>query len=112
MSLRGGAPKTRRYSRLNCDGLSWPTRRQAEAGIADFIAEGHFSRHLKKMRLVYAERRALTSRVFQEILGDRIRIDLQPGRLHIVAKLADHEDDVMLADHARTAGLALHPLSR
>jgi len=83
-----------------------------QAGIADFIADGHFSRHLKKMRLLYAERRAVTSRVFQEILGDRIRIDLQPGGLHILAKLADHEDDVMLADYARNTGLALHPLSR
>jgi len=83
-----------------------------QAGIADFIAEGHFSRHLKKMRLLYAERRAVTSRVFQEILGDRIRIDLQPGGLHILAKLGDREDDVMLAARARAAGLALHPLSR
>ncbi|NKI69400.1 aminotransferase class I/II-fold pyridoxal phosphate-dependent enzyme [Collimonas pratensis] len=82
-----------------------------QAGIADFIAEGHFSRHLKKMRLLYAERRAVTSRVFQEVLGDRIRIDLQPGGLHILAKLAAHESDVMLADHARAAGLASPPLS-
>jgi len=83
-----------------------------QAGIADFIAEGHFSRHLKKMRLLYAQRRALTSRVFQEMLGERIRIDLQPGGLHILAKLADHEDDFTLAARARSAGLALHPLSR
>jgi len=46
------------------------------------------------------------------MLGDRIRIDLQPGGLHILAKLADHEDDVTLAARARSAGLALHPLSR
>lgn len=83
-----------------------------QAGIADFMAEGHFSRHLKKMRLLYAERRAVTSRVFQEILGDRIRINLQPGGLHILAKLGDHEDDAMLADRARNAGLAVPPLSR
>jgi GntR family transcriptional regulator/MocR family aminotransferase len=83
-----------------------------QAGVADFIAEGHFSRHLKKMRLLYAERRALTQRIFQQVLGDRIRIDLQPGGLHMLAKLADREDDVMLAEHARAAGLALHPLSR
>jgi GntR family transcriptional regulator/MocR family aminotransferase len=83
-----------------------------QAGVADFIAEGHFSRHLKKMRLLYAERRAVTSRVFQEILGDRIRIDLQPGGLHILAQLADREDDVALAGHAQAAGLGVHPLSR
>ncbi|WP_050465512.1 MocR-like pyridoxine biosynthesis transcription factor PdxR [Herbaspirillum autotrophicum] len=83
-----------------------------QAAIADFIADGHFSRHLKKMRLLYAERRALTSRVFQEVLGDRIRFDLQPGGLHILAKLAAHEDDVRLAEQIRSAGLAMHPLSR
>jgi len=83
-----------------------------QAGVADFIAEGHFSRHLKKMRQLYAGRRAMTARVFQEIVGDRIRIDLQPGGLHILAQLADHEDDVALADRARTAGLAVHPVSR
>lgn len=83
-----------------------------QAGVADFIAEGHFSRHLKKMRLLYAERRAVTQRVFQEILDDRIRIDLRPGGLHMLAQLADHEDDVMIAEKARELGLATHALSR
>lgn len=83
-----------------------------QAAVADFIAEGHFSRHLKKMRLLYAERRAAAQRAFQEVLGERIRIDLQPGGLHMLLKLADHEDDVKLAEQARAAGLALYPLSR
>ncbi len=30
----------------------------------------------------------------------------------MLAKLADHEDDVMLAERARELGLAMHPLSR
>ncbi|MEO6918598.1 MAG: PLP-dependent aminotransferase family protein [Collimonas sp.] len=83
-----------------------------QASVADFMAEGHFSRHLKKMRLLYAQRRALTQRVFQEVLGDRIRIDLQAGGLHMLAKLAAHEDDITLAERAHAAGLALNPLSR
>jgi GntR family transcriptional regulator/MocR family aminotransferase len=64
------------------------------------------------MRLLYAERRAVTQRVFQEVLGDRIRIDLRPGGLHMLAQLADHEDDVMIAEKARELGLATHALSR
>jgi GntR family transcriptional regulator/MocR family aminotransferase len=82
-----------------------------QASVADFIAEGHFSRHLKKMRSLYAERRATTKRVFEEIFDGRIKIDLQPGGLHMLAKLADYENDVMLSEHARAAGLAPHPLS-
>jgi len=83
-----------------------------QAGVADFIAEGHFSRHLKKMRLLYADRRAAAQSAFQQVLGDRIRIDLQPGGLHMLAKLGVHEDDVMLAERAREAGFAMHALSR
>ncbi len=83
-----------------------------QASVADFMAEGHFSRHLKKMRMLYAERRAITQRVFQQELGDRIRIDLQPGGMHMLAQLADDENDVLLDERARAVGLAMHPLSR
>jgi GntR family transcriptional regulator/MocR family aminotransferase len=83
-----------------------------QAAIADFIADGHFSRHLKKMRLLYAERRAVTQRVFQEVLGERVRIRLQPGGLHMLVELDEQENDVVLAEHALAAGLALLPLSR
>lgn len=83
-----------------------------QAAVADFMAAGHFSRHLKKMRLLYAQRRALTQRILLQELGDRLRIDLQPGGLHMLAALADGENDVALAEKAREAGLALHPLSR
>jgi GntR family transcriptional regulator/MocR family aminotransferase len=82
-----------------------------QASVADFIAEGHFSRHLKRMRSLYAERREFTQRAFLEVLGDRIRIDLQPGGLHMLAKLDDKESDVVLGRHTRAAGLAMHPLS-
>lgn len=83
-----------------------------QASVADFIAEGHFSRHLKKMRALYAERRLVTQQVFQQVLGERIRIDLRPGGLHMLAQLGAHENDILLAERAREAGLAMHPLSR
>ena len=83
-----------------------------QAGVAEFMAQGHFSRHVKKMRLLYETRRAVTQRVFRQVLGDRLRIELQPGGLHMLGMLADHEDDVGLAERARAAGLALQPLSR
>ncbi|MDQ7969724.1 MAG: PLP-dependent aminotransferase family protein [Oxalicibacterium faecigallinarum] len=83
-----------------------------QASVADFMAEGHFPRHLKKMRQLYAQRRAVMQQVFQKTLGDRVRIDLQPGGLHVLAKLAESENDIALAAQARDAGLAIHPLSR
>lgn len=83
-----------------------------QASVADFMADGHFARHLKKMRSLYAERRLVTQRIFQQVLGERVRIDLRPGGLHMLAKLADHENDVLLAEQANLAGLSIYPLSR
>lgn len=82
-----------------------------QAGVADFMAEGHFSRHMKKMRTLYAQRRILTQQAFQEVLGNRVKIELQPGGLHLLLQLAAHEDDVLLADLARDCGMAMLPLS-
>ena len=82
-----------------------------QAGVADFMAEGHFSRHLKKMRVLYAQRRANTQRVFNALLADSLRIDLLPGGLHVLANMPDAADDAALAEQVRAAGLAANPLS-
>ncbi len=82
-----------------------------QAGVADFIAQGHFSRHLKRMRLLYAERRALFVRALEQVFGSRLQIELQPGGLHIVARLAAHEDDLLLVARAHAAGFGIKSLS-
>ena len=83
-----------------------------QASVAAFMAEGHFSRHLKKMRLLYAERRMLTAQALRQVFSDQLHIDLQPGGLHIIGTLPAGTDDVRLAERARAAGFGLHPLSR
>ena len=83
-----------------------------QASVADFMAGGHFARHLKKMRALYAERRALTQQAFQQVLGERMQITLRAGGLHMLAELDAREDDVALAARAHAAGFALPALSR
>jgi GntR family transcriptional regulator / MocR family aminotransferase len=95
-----------------CSNLNAGSPYLFQAGVADFIAEGHFSRHLKRMRQLYAERRAVTQRVFQQVLGERIRIDLQPGGMHLLARLGDDDNDVVLTQRACAAGFAVDALSR
>lgn len=74
--------------------------------LADFIGEGHFWRHLKKMRQHYAERRrwleqALTERGFE--------VAPAPGGMHLLVPVA--ADDRELARRAQRAGLAIQALS-
>ena len=83
-----------------------------QASVADFMAGGHFARHLKKMRALYTQRRHIFVSALREVLGERMRIALQPGGLHILAQLPNGIDDAALADRAKAAGLAVHALSR
>lgn len=83
--------------------------------VADFITEGYFARHLKKMRTIYAARRAATVAALTAEFGDLMRFDLSHGGLHVIGRLDDARDDVLLANRAIEAGyrpLALSALTR
>jgi|EndMetStandDraft_7_1072992.scaffolds.fasta_scaffold49284_2 GntR family transcriptional regulator/MocR family aminotransferase len=84
-----------------------------QAVVADFMREGHFSRHLKKMRLLYARRRAMLAAALRQSFGDDVRIDLQSGGMHLIARFdRQRESDEELAHRAQLAGLNCQPLSR
>ncbi|MDH4571799.1 GntR family transcriptional regulator [Salinicola acroporae] len=90
-------------------GHGCPTLTQAV--VADFIDEGHFARHLKRMRALYKERRENLRQALAHHLGNRIQLDLQAGGMHLLARLPDGVDDVALANRAASAGLGGHALS-
>jgi GntR family transcriptional regulator/MocR family aminotransferase len=82
-----------------------------QAAVADFIAQGHFARHLKRMRTLYAERRTLLAQALMRVLGDTIRVDLPSGGMHLVMLFNAPIDDFAVAARAREAGLAVLALS-
>src|SRR5206468_4195516 len=45
-----------------------------QAVVADLIAEGHFARHLKKMRTAYDSRRAALTTALSEAFDGQIRV--------------------------------------
>ncbi len=79
--------------------------------VAAFMEQGHFARHLRRMRALYAARRDALVRALTETIGDRFRIAPEGGGLHLLARLPDTEDDTVLARHANAAGLAVTALS-
>jgi len=83
-----------------------------QAVVADFMREGHFPRHLKKMRLLYARRRAMLVAGLQKAFGDSVHVDLRSGGMHLIARFdGREEDDVTMARRAQQAGLNCQPLS-
>ena len=68
-----------------------------QAALADFIEEGHFGRHLRRMRGLYAERRsALLDALEQELRGAVQPIGARAG-LGLAVRLPPGSDDVTVA---------------
>ncbi|WLH81959.1 PLP-dependent aminotransferase family protein [Pseudomonas sp. FP2335] len=79
---------------------------------ADFLEQGHFTRHLKKMRQLYAQRRGLLVQALQAHCADVLRVDEQAGGINLLARLVVAVSDEAVAQAANEAGLALQALSR
>ncbi|PTQ11870.1 GntR family transcriptional regulator [Sphingomonas oleivorans] len=77
-----------------------------QLALADFIADGHFLRHLRHMKALYRERRdALHAR-----LGSGIAVDSFAG-LAVLTHLPKGVDDMEVARRAIDRGIAPTPLS-
>jgi GntR family transcriptional regulator/MocR family aminotransferase len=83
-----------------------------QAITADFLDQGHFARHLKRMRALYAERRGFLATALAQVFGSALRVELQAGGIHLLARLDASQDDVALAARAQGAGLAVMALSQ
>ena len=75
--------------------------------LADFIRDGHFWRHLKKMRQHYARRRLWMEEALRE---QGFAVVPQEGGIQLV--VAVDADDQLLTAKANQAGLAVQALSR
>jgi GntR family transcriptional regulator/MocR family aminotransferase len=78
--------------------------------VSEFISEGHFARHIQRMRRLYGERREATASGLQVALGKYVRIDAQPGGMHLVLRL-DERNDREIVSRLRLAGLYAEALS-
>jgi GntR family transcriptional regulator/MocR family aminotransferase len=83
-----------------------------QAALSDFVAHGHFGRHVKRMRGLYGKRSAALMSAVTEVFGRRLSIRLSGGGLHLLARLDDDEDDIEMESAAGEAGLRPLALSK
>ncbi|MQA22196.1 MocR-like pyridoxine biosynthesis transcription factor PdxR [Rugamonas rivuli] len=79
--------------------------------VSDFMNEGHFARHIQRMRRLYAERRQIAAEGLGAVLGKHLRIDPQPGGMHLVLRMKGRHTDRALAERMRQDGMAALALS-
>lgn len=88
--------------------------------LTQFINEGHFARHIRRMRALYAKRQEVLVEVAQEYLGGLLDVQPKETGLHLIGWLPEGVDDEMVSQRLKAQGIntpslssyALTPLSR
>lgn len=92
------------------DTASTPVLQQM--AMADFIREGHFSRHVRRMRAAYLERRAALIAAIDADRDGTLEAGGDGGGSYLTALLPPGVDDVKVADRAAQLRLSVRDLSR
>ncbi len=79
--------------------------------LSQFLSEGHFYRHIKKMRTLYQQRRRMMLDALQACFPDVFDFELTDGGMHIVAFLPRGTQDAALAEIWQRHQLRVLPLS-
>jgi GntR family transcriptional regulator / MocR family aminotransferase len=81
-----------------------------QRAVAEFLREGHYLRHLRRMKRLYADRRETLVRYLREMASGSIQVQATAG-LAVVILLPEFASDVDIALRALQFGLAPAPLS-
>jgi GntR family transcriptional regulator/MocR family aminotransferase len=94
-------------SEIVAAGSSW----LMQAVVSAFIHEGHFARHIQRMRKLYGERRDVTAAGLVNVLGKYVSVDSQPGGMHLILRLLARRSDRRLVARMLDAGLYAEALT-
>jgi GntR family transcriptional regulator/MocR family aminotransferase len=83
-----------------------------QAALADFIGEGHFGSHVRRMRALYAERGATLVELLRRDLAGALAIPDATGGMQIACELREHGDDVAICGRAATRAVSASALSQ
>jgi GntR family transcriptional regulator / MocR family aminotransferase len=81
-----------------------------QATLADFITEGHFGRHLRRMREIYAERRSVLLEGVHERLSGLLEITGVEAGLQTAGWLRGDIDETRASAAAAARGVEVTPL--
>jgi GntR family transcriptional regulator/MocR family aminotransferase len=82
-----------------------------QAVLTDFISEGHFARHIRRMRLLYAERRSALVASLHKELGPRFEVLGGQAGMHFAVTLPPGFHDQEITVKAARQNLCVWPLS-
>jgi GntR family transcriptional regulator / MocR family aminotransferase len=88
-----------------------PTEPIKKSVAAEFILEGHFARHLKKMRLLYKSKLKIAINACKKHLGEWCEIQEPSAGMHLALILKNNLSDTAIVDQLKKQGIHCNPLS-
>jgi GntR family transcriptional regulator/MocR family aminotransferase len=82
-----------------------------QAVLAEFIAGGHYARHLRRMRALYAQRQEALLAAAHRHLGGLLEVQATDAGMDVVAWLPPGVDDRVVEQAALAVGVEARPLS-
>lgn len=82
-----------------------------QALLAEFISEGHFARHIRRMRTLYEERQGYLLDEVERRLNGMVNMQPDAAGMHLVGWLSDDTDDREVVRRARQVDVRLTAIS-
>jgi GntR family transcriptional regulator/MocR family aminotransferase len=79
--------------------------------LTDFIREGYFGRHIRRMRMLYMDRRRALIKAIRTQMGEMLKAIGAEAGMHLAALLPPGADDVAVSRKAAQKGISAMPLS-
>lgn len=83
-----------------------------QALLTDFIIDGYLTSHIRRMRALYGERRALLIEAIHRHFGDSLPVMGDEAGLHLVLSLPEGTPDQRISEAALEEGIVTRPLTR
>jgi GntR family transcriptional regulator/MocR family aminotransferase len=80
-----------------------------QAAVADFITEGHFERHLRRLRREYGQRRSTLVGALERYLPGEVSYSAVEAGLHVMLRLSPTYDEQQVVREAAAAGVGVYP---
>lgn len=82
-----------------------------QAVLTEFLEQGHFARHLRRMRGIYLQRRDLLLAGIRQMTAGLLEAGNSDAGMHLTAFLPPQVDDCLLVEAAASVGVSASPLS-
>lgn len=82
-----------------------------QMAVAEMMTEGHFVRHIRRMRTLYAERQASLIRASQKYLEGLLSVEPKSGGMHLMGRLPQGQNAIQASLRAKDLKIFAPPLT-